>query len=183
MQTWKFSVAVMAFASGVIAVGCGDDDGDSDEATGGRNNSATGGRNGSTGGRATTGGTQGEDGGAPPVPTDGGAPDCQGSLLDTFVPQTTDQDPGPECQAYADCMEEGCGELYEPAFGADWADGDLSGGACGASVPCLEDCGCDATCAQNCIFTNLECATYALQLQSCYMGCAAEFMACQDERM
>ena len=182
MQTWKFSVAVVAFASGVIAAGCGDDDdGGSDEATGGRNNSATGGRDGATGGRPATGGTQGEDGGAPPVPTDGGAPPCDGSLLDTFVPQTTD--PGPECQAYADCMEEGCGELYEPAFGADWADGDLSGGACGVTVPCLEDCGCDATCAQGCIFTNLECANYALQLQGCYMDCSAEFTACQAERM
>lgn len=183
MQTWKFSVAVAAFAGAVITVGCGDDDGGESEATGGRNGSATGGRDGSTGGRATTGGTSGEDGGAPPVPSDGGAPTCQGSLLDTFVPQVTDQDPGPDCQAYADCMEESCGELYEPAFGADWADGDLSGGACGPTVPCLEDCGCDTTCAQGCIFTNLDCAGYALQLQTCYAGCSAEFAACQAERM
>lgn len=184
MQTWKFSVAIAAFASAVTVVGCGDDDGDggSDEPTGGRSNPATGGRDG-TGGRTTTGGTQSEDGGAAPTPSDGGAPACDGTLLDTFVPQTANDDPGPECQAYADCMQEGCGDIYEAAFGPDWADGDLSGGACGPTVPCLEECGCDSTCAQGCIFTDLDCATYALQFQVCYMGCAEQSMLCQEERM
>ncbi len=188
MQTWKFSVALAAFASAVTIAGCGDDDGSDPEETGGRSNSTTGGRattggRDDTGGRTTTGGTQGEDGGAAPTPSDGGAPPCEGSLIDTFVPQTAGDDPGPECQAYADCMEEGCGELYEPAFGPDGADGDLSGGVCGPTVPCLEECGCDATCAQGCIFTNPDCAIYAIQLQGCYTGCSTELMACQAERM
>lgn len=170
MNTWKFSVAAAALAGAIALVGCGDDDGGDEGATGGRSG-ATGGRTG-TGGGATSGGTQNE----------AGAPACSGSLIDDFVPQTASEDPGPECQAYADCMQEGCGTLYEDAFGPDWESGDLSGGACGPTVPCLEDCGCDTDCATTCIFENLDCAGFALQLQGCFNGCAELAAACQAER-
>jgi len=177
MQTWKFSAAAALVAGAVALAGCGDDDGGDDEATGGRV-SSTGGRTGSTGGRSGTGGADATTGGS----SEGGAPPCSGSLIDDFVPQSASENPGPECQAYADCMQEGCGEIYEDAFGPDWESGDLGGGACGPSVPCLEDCGCDAECASTCIFSNLECASFALQLQGCYTGCMELATACQAER-
>jgi hypothetical protein len=154
MQTWKFGWTVVSLVALGSAVGCGDDDDGSD-------NPAAGGAPGSG------------EGGAP------GALEC--STIRNFVPVVGDDD-GPGCEAYAQCMDEGCGELYEPAFGPDWESGDLSGGVCGASVPCLEDCGCEQTCLTGCLAAALPCAAYALQFQSCYEACATESDACQAER-
>ena len=79
-------------------------------------------------------------------------------------------------------MSEGCGDQYEPAFGPDWASGDLSGGACGPAVPCLEGCGCDETCLTNCLLDFPDCLGYGLAFQGCYAQCAEESDACDEER-
>jgi hypothetical protein len=152
MQTWKFGWAVVSLVAVGSAAGCGDDD---------------------DGGDPTPESGEGGAAGAP------GAPEC--STIRNFVPAVEDDD-GPACEAYAECMEEGCGELYEDAFGPDWASGDLSGGACGPSVPCFEACGCEQTCLTGCLTAALPCAPYALSFETCYQACRAEADACQAER-
>lgn len=163
MQTWTITFAAASLAAFALATGCGDgDSGDDDDASGGRTAA--------TGGRTSQGGNE----------AIGGATEC--NVVRNFVPSTEDDDPGPACQDYADCMSAGCGAIYEDAFGADWASGDLSGGACGPSVPCLEGCGCDTTCLTGCITADLACTSYAVQLQNCYVACEESFLACEEER-
>jgi hypothetical protein len=157
MQTWKFGWTVVSLVALGSAAGCGDDDGGDDP----------------EGPEGTGGSPAGGEGGA------AGAFEC--STIRNFVPLAGDDD-GPACEAYAECMDEGCGELYEVAFGPDWASGDLSGGACGPSVPCLEGCGCEQVCLTGCLAAALPCAPYALQFQTCYEACATESNACQAER-
>jgi hypothetical protein len=166
--------------------------------TGGRGQT-TGGRNASEGGAEPGGagpveagaGGEGNSGGTEPqggTPGDaGGAGGEAGSGIECnrvrdFVPPSEADDPGPACQAYGECMNDGCGELYEPAFGADWASGDLSGGACGPAVPCFEGCGCDEACLLGCVLTAPECAVYAGQFQGCVEACADDALACNAER-
>jgi hypothetical protein len=204
MRTWKFGFAALAMLATVPS--CGDDDGDSNVSTGGRQNTggvSTGGRQNTGGASPTTGGSdtgeggagnaagEGNAGGAEP---EGGSPNEVGgaggeggsglecNAVQDFVPPTEADDPGPACQAYAECMNDGCGEIYEPAFGPDWESGDLSGGACGPAVPCLEGCGCDEACLLGCVLTAPECVVYAGQLQTCVMNCAEDALACSEER-
>ena len=180
MQTWKFGWTVVSLVALGSAAGCGDDDGSDDPATGGTGSESGGTASGGTSDAGSTGeDNPGGSGGAPSNGEGGaGAPEC--TNIRDFVP-VTDDDTGPACEAYAECMDEGCGELYEDAFGPDWESGDL-GGACGPSVPCFDGCGCDQTCLTGCLAAALPCAPYALQFQTCYEACTAEADACQAER-
>jgi hypothetical protein len=172
------------------AAGCGDDEDVNDEGTGGR--TGTGGAPATpTGGRNTgDAGSPGEAGAASPSGGRGGAPAGEGgsagsadcNIIEDFVPSSADDAPGPACEAYAECMSDGCGDLYEPAFGADWESGDLSGGACGPSVPCFEGCGCDEACLTGCLGAAVACAQYALLFQGCYAACEETYAECAAER-
>ena len=197
MHTWKIGFTVASLLALASASGCGGD-ADSDENTGGT--PSTGGRAAggtSTGGRATGGtpaqaGTPGEEGGSGGAPAaaggEGGEDDGPGEggaacvSIEDYLPPTPSDDPGPACTAYADCMSDSCGELYEDAFGSEWQSGDLSGGACGPSVPCFQGCGCDTVCLTSCLTASIPCAQYALQLQGCYTTCETDALACQEER-
>jgi hypothetical protein len=180
MRTWNLGVTVLAALAGVCAVSCGDDDGGSDSQSGGSR--ATGGRANATGGRTGTGG-ESTGGVAPGEAGAGGAATCDRSGIYDYLPPSEAEDPGPACQAYGECMSDGCGDQYEPAFGPDWRSGDLSGGACGPAVPCFEDCGCDEGCLTGCLLSSPEeCLVHALSFQACYAACAAESEACDDER-
>jgi hypothetical protein len=205
MRILNIGLALSALLAGLNTVSCGESDDDSDPATGG--NGATGGKAApGTGGTAPSGGrptndagaggqvgpAQGGQGGAgeagsPPAPQAGsneggagGAAPC--NSIEDLLPPTETDNPGPACQAYADCMSEGCGEQYEPAFGPEWESGDLSGGACGPAVPCFQDCGCDQACATECLVQTPTCAPFAFQFQLCYGVCTADAEACREER-
>ena len=167
MQTWKFGWTVVSLVVLGSAAGCGDDDDGSDDPA--------------TGGRTGDAGSTGEERGGAPASGEGGAAGAlECSNLRDFVP-VADDDAGPACQAYAECMDGGCGDIYELAFGPDWESGELAG-ACGPSVPCFDGCGCDQACLGGCLAAALPCAPYALQFQTCYAACTTEADACRTER-
>jgi hypothetical protein len=175
MLTRNLRLTLLALLAGVSAASCGDDDdGGGSPATGGIR--ATGGRANASGGRPGTGGLAPIEAGA------AGAAACTRNGIRDYLPPTDAEDPGPDCEAYGDCMREGCGEQYEPAFGPDWASGDLGGGVCGPAVPCLEECECDQACLTGCLLIYPECLGPALAFQGCYAACTAESEACDAER-
>ena len=110
----------------------------------------SGGAGGSAGTAGAAGGSSGGTGGA------AGTATC-GSL-------TSDTDP---C---ATCVKSKCDAELKTAYGAGYASGDFTGGACSDFAKCLDACGTDCTCQNDCsIAPTGTCLSAAQDLQTCAM--------------
>jgi hypothetical protein len=123
----------------------------------------------SVGGRATSGGAPSSGGTG--LEGLGGACDAMGQMAGMMMP-----DMPTNCPAYDACiMKAGCDATLTECFGEN---GDGAGGACGASVSCINACNCDPTCSQACLAGSQECTACFQTSFTCLSGCLTEAFAC-----
>lgn len=159
---------VVLFGVAMIAGRCSDDDDD----TGGTDGDADADSDGDADGDADYGfediPNPGTPDGCPPAEGDG-TPDT-GNCTEADI------------QNYVNCFMEKCDAQYEQCMGANYMDGDWTGGKCEEFQDCIDACACeDDPCQQNCAMKmGLDCATCLGGLGVCSQPCLAE-LSCATE--
>ena len=102
----------------------------------------------------------------------GGAGGIPGSACGSSGTSTTN------CPSYTSCVETSCTTQLKACYGAGYAGGNYSGGACSAYVTCTQACACNSTCIQACSQT-AECSTCLTTWEMCAQNaCATQFNQC-----
>jgi hypothetical protein len=83
------------------------------------------------------------------------------------------------CEPLNQCLQQACGESYTQCLGQNYANGDYAGGACEATFQCIEDCGCEATCSEQCYQNDQACIGCVVGLFLCGYECEDELAACE----
>jgi hypothetical protein len=182
-----FEMATSLAVALVSLSACGETDGSggSSETTG-AGASTTAGTAGS-GGAAGSGGTAGDGGtasdggtaGASAGTTAGG--ESSGGTGGGCSP--TDSGSGiaipANCEPLNQCLQDACGESYTQCLGENYANGDYSGGACEAAFQCVEACGCEPACSEQCYQNDPACVGCVVGLFLCGYECEDELEACE----
>ncbi|HEX2881980.1 MAG TPA: hypothetical protein VHO25_20820 [Polyangiaceae bacterium] len=161
-------IALIGFSGFVFACGSGSSGG----GTGGAAGTGTGnngGSNNSNGGSSNNGGSNSSNGGS--NSNNGGSNSSNGGTSAGCDPATDPTGMGDDCIPYSECMQENCASEYEGCLGANYQDGDFSGGSCEMFMNCMVDCDCDEACTQDC---ELDSAC-----QNCFIGLA--FSSCGSQ--
>lgn len=117
--------------------------------------------------------------------SDSGAPGANGrSATSGGQCPTTSADSCPAAKTYETCVIGKCDAPYKAAFGAGYASGNFSGGACASLLTCYMKCPCDATattCELAC-YTQRDatCDTAMAAVTTCVMGSGCAYPVCSD---
>jgi hypothetical protein len=171
-------IALIGLSGFVYACGSSSSGGGSGGAAGtstGNNNNGNGGSSNNGGSNSNNGGSNtGNNGGST---SNGGAANNGGSS--TCDPAADPTGMGNDCGPYNECMQESCATEYEGCMGANYQDGDFSGGTCENYMNCVVDCDCDDACLEGCELDS-ACTNcfFALALSSCGSACSDELNTC-----
>ncbi len=117
----------------------------------------------------------GEDGdGDEGKPTPGSATGCDHDPPEGMGDCTED-----DMATYNDCLFETCTKEYENCLGENYMARDYSGGTCEKLQNCVDDCGCDQDCVEECSIkqTTPACLGCLAALSFCGLPCM-EDMEC-----
>jgi hypothetical protein len=160
---FAYLIALIGFSGFVFACGSGGSGGGTGGAAGSTGNN--GGSNSGNGGSSSNGGSNSSNGGN--TSSNGGST-TGNAMCDAALASLG----GDGCNAYNDCMAENCAAEYEGCMGANYQDGDFSGGACEGFLTCVvDDCECDEACTQGCELDS--------GCQNCFVGWA--FSSCSGQ--
>jgi hypothetical protein len=147
-------------AGGAAGTGTGNNAGSNNN----NNNNNNGGSNSSNGGSNNSGGSNSSNG---------------GSASGTCDPAADPTGMGADCTAYSECMQENCSSEYEACLGANYQEGDFSGGDCEMYMNCVVDCDCDSTCTQACdLDSACQNCFIGLAFAGCASACSAQLNEC-----
>jgi hypothetical protein len=168
------------FAAPLLALtACGESDGQ------GGSRDTTGGSSGGTAGAGTSGGEGGTSGGGAGGGAEGGSAgtgaggsggtgegcDPTSSGAGIAIPE--------DCEALNQCLQQACGASYTQCLGPNYSNGDYSGGACAGAFQCIQDCGCEPACSEQCYANDNTCIGCLAGLFLCGYECEDELAACE----
>lgn len=134
-----------------------------------------GGSTNSNGGTSNSSGTS--NGGS--TNSNGGSNASNGGSNGACDPAADPTGMGDECAAYSECMQENCASEYEGCLGANYQDGDFSGGSCEMYMNCIAGCECDDACTQACeLDSACQNCFIGLAFAGCASACSAELNEC-----
>ncbi len=112
----------------------------------------------------------------PPSP---GSPSGCDNELPEQMKNCTDAD----FEEYSDCLFETCEDKYKACLGDNYMQGDYTGGTCEALQNCVEACGCDEACVEDCSVNNTtpKCLGCMTQLGICGLPCMQN-LECATQR-
>lgn len=100
----------------------------------------------------------------------GAFPTCKGATT-SDAGQSSSSCTEAELKPYADCVNTACEPKYKECAGANYKQGDFTGGACSDYYKCLTGCSCtDANCKSRCNLAG-ACQDCILGLASCGQSC------------
>jgi hypothetical protein len=146
---------------GAAGTGTGNNGG-SNNSNGGSNSSNGGSSNGNGGSNSSNGGSNSSG---------GSSAGCDPAADPTGM--------GADCTAYSECMQENCASEYEGCLGANYQEGDFSGGQCEMYMNCVVDCDCDDACTQACeLDSDCQNCFIGLAFAGCASACSAQLNEC-----
>ncbi len=112
-------------------------------------------------------------------PTSPGSPSGCDNELPEQMKDCTDDD----LKEYNDCLFETCEDKYKACLGDNYMQGDYSGGTCEELQNCVDACGCDQACVEDCSVnkTTPACLGCITELAFCGMPCM-ENLECATQR-
>lgn len=174
----RISCLMVLIAAGALA--CSSSDGGGGTGGTGNNNSSGGSGNSSAGTGSGSSGTSNSNGGTSNGGTSNGGTSNGGSSsnsCDGTDPTGMGMD---DCPGLVDCAETQCSDEYETCLGADYLDGDFTGGACADYMDCVVACDeDDCDCQEGCEMSQACSSCFTTTLGNCVANsCLNEALAC-----